>query len=214
MVHGREMRNKQFQRLLKRIFDICGSVMALVFFSPFLVITAYRIKKEMGSPVFYNRDRAGIFGMPFKLYKFRTMTNTVDAEGNLLSDAERLTPIGIKIRNSSIDELPQLLNVLKGEMSLVGPRPLLLEYVPLYNKEQERRLSVPQGITGWAQINGRNSITWEEKFKNDVWYVDNWSFLLDIKIIIMTIQKVLRHDGISAEGEVTMAKFKGSGTSA
>lgn len=164
----------------------------------------------MGRPVFYNRDRAGLDGKPFKLYKFRTMTDARDSSGKLLPDAERLTPIGIKIRNSSIDELPQLLNILKGEMSIVGPRPLLLEYVPLYNKEQRRRLSVPQGITGWAQIHGRNELSWEDKFKNDVWYVDNWSFILDLKIIFMTVKKVLRHEGISAEGEATMQKFMGS----
>lgn len=204
------MQNKPLQRLLKRIFDICGSLTALIIFSPVLFITARRIKKEMGRPIFYNRNRAGLNGKPFMLYKFRTMTNAVDAQGKLLPDEERLTPVGIKIRNSSLDELPQLLNVLKGEMSFVGPRPLLLEYVPLYNKEQKRRLSVPQGITGWAQIHGRNSITWEEKFKNDVWYVDNWSFLLDLKIILMTIQKVLRHEGISAAGEATMPEFEGN----
>ena len=203
-------RDKLFQRILKRIFDLSGAAIGILVFSPILLWTAYKITREMGRPVFFNRKRAGKEGKPFKLYKFRTMTDAKDKNGELLPDAERLTPLGQKIRSSSIDELPQLINVLKGEMSLVGPRPLLLEYVPLYNKDQKRRLSVPQGITGWAQIHGRNAITWEEKFKNDIWYIDNWSFLLDMKIILMTIQKVLKHEGISAEGEATMPLFKGS----
>ena len=144
------------------------------------------------------------------LYKFRTMTDERDENGDPLPDTERLTPLGRKIRSSSVDELPQLLNVLKGEMSLVGPRPLLLDYVPLYNNEQKKRLEVPQGITGWAQIHGRNSTTWEERFKNDVWYIDNWSLWLDIKILCVTIVKVLRREGISAEGDATMPRFYGS----
>lgn len=203
-------RDKPFQRILKRILDISGAAIGILVFSPILLWTAYKITREMGRPVFFNRMRAGKEGKPFKLYKFRTMTDAKDKNGELLPDAERLTPLGQKIRSSSIDELPQLINVLKGEMSLVGPRPLLLEYVPLYNKDQKRRLDVPQGITGWAQIHGRNAITWEEKFKNDIWYIDNWSFLLDMKIILMTIQKVLKHEGISAEGEATMPRFEGS----
>lgn len=201
-------RDKLFQRILKRIFDLSGVAIGILVFSPILLWTAYKITREMGRPVFFNRKRAGKEGKPFKLYKFRTMTDAKDKNGELLPDAERLTPLGQKIRSSSIDELPQLINVLKGEMSLVGPRPLLLEYVPLYDKDQKRRLDVPQGITGWAQINGRNAITWEEKFKNDIWYIDNWSFLLDMKIILMTIQKVLKHEGISAEGEATMPRFE------
>ena len=176
-----------------------------------LLWAAYKINKEMGRPVFYNRERAGKGGKPFKLYKFRTMTDARDENGNLLPDAERITPIGQKIRSSSIDELPQLINVLFGDMSIVGPRPLLLDYVPLYNEEQKRRLEVEQGITGWAQIHGRNATTWEERFKNDIWYVDNWSFLLDIKIVMMTAGKVIRHEGISAEGEATMPRFTGNG---
>ncbi len=204
------MTNQPVQRLLKRIMDITGSLLGLVLFSPVLLYTAHRIKKEMGSPIFYNRERAGTDGKPFMLYKFRTMTDQRDANGDLLPDADRLTLVGIKIRSSSIDELPQLLNVLKGEMSLVGPRPLLLEYVPLYNTQQKKRLSVRQGITGWAQIHGRNQATWEEKFKNDVWYVDNWSLYLDIKIIFLTVYKVLKREGISAQGEATMPKFEGT----
>ena len=204
--------NKRLQRFLKRAIDIVGAGLGLLLLSPVIVITARKIFKEMGSPVFYNRSRAGQFGKEFKLYKFRTMTDAKDKEGNLLPDAERLTELGKRIRSSSIDELPQLWNVLKGEMSLVGPRPLLLDYVPLYNKEQKRRLDVPQGVTGWAQINGRNSLTWEQKFANDLWYVDNWSLWLDIKILSITVLKVLKHEGISAEGEATMSKFEGSGS--
>ena len=203
-------KSKAIQRTLKRAFDICVAVTGLIIFSPVLLWTAYRINKEMGSPIFYNRERAGKGGKPFKLYKFRTMTDARDKNGNLLPDAERITPIGQKIRSSSRDELPQLLNVLRGDMSLVGPRPLLLDYVPLYSEEQRRRLDVPQGITGWAQIHGRNATTWEERFKNDVWYADNWSFWLDIKIILATVGKVLKHEGISAEGEATMPRFTGS----
>jgi lipopolysaccharide/colanic/teichoic acid biosynthesis glycosyltransferase len=202
-------KNKRVQRFLKRTIDIIGAGFGLVLLSPVIVITAHKISKEMGSPVFYNRPRAGQFGKEFKLYKFRTMTDAKDNEGNLLPDSERLTELGKKIRSSSIDELPQLWNVLKGEISLVGPRPLLLDYVPLYNKDQKRRLDVPQGISGWAQINGRNSLTWEQKFANDVWYVDNWSLWLDIKILFITVIKVLKHEGISAEGEATMPKFEG-----
>lgn len=202
-------KDKPIQRMLKRALDICGATVGLIIFSPVLLWTAYRINKEMGSPVFYNRQRAGKGGKPFKLYKFRTMTDARDENGNLLPDAERITPIGQKIRSSSIDELPQLINVLLGDMSIVGPRPLLLDYVPLYNEEQKRRLEVKQGITGWAQIHGRNATTWEERFKNDVWYVDNWSFLLDLKIVMLTVKKVLQHEGISAEGEATMPRFMG-----
>ena len=190
--------------------DILGSGAGLIILSPVILITAHKISKEMGKPVFFNRLRAGQNGKPFNFYKFRTMTDAKDKEGNLLPDGERLTELGKKIRSSSIDELPQLWNVLKGDMSLVGPRPLWLDYVPLYSTEQKRRLDVPQGITGWAQINGRNSRTWEQKFNNDVWYVDNWSLWLDIKILFITVLKVLRHEGISAEGEATMPRFEGS----
>ena len=204
------MKNKKVQRFLKRILDILASGTGLIILSPVILYYVHKISKEMGRPVFYNRLRAGQFGKAFKLYKFRTMTDAKDKEGNLLPDGERLTELGKKIRSSSIDELPQLWNVLKGDISLVGPRPLLLDYVPLYNKEQKRRLDVPQGITGWAQINGRNSSTWEQKFKNDVWYVNNWSLWLDIKILFVTVLKVLKHEGISAEGQATMHRFEGS----
>ena len=203
------MNNKKMHRFLKRILDILGSGAGLIILSPVILITAHKISKEMGKPVFFNRLRAGQNGKPFNFYKFRTMTDAKDKEGNLLPDGERLTELGKKIRSSSIDELPQLWNVLKGDMSLVGPRPLWLDYVPLYSPEQKRRLDVPQGVTGWAQINGRNSLTWEQKFINDVWYVDNWSLWLDIKILFITVLKVLKHEGISAEGEATMTPFKG-----
>lgn len=206
------MQNKKVQRLLKRAMDILGSGAGLILLSPVVLVTAHKISKEMGSPVFYNSLRAGQNGEPFKLYKFRTMTDERGQHGDLLPDGERLTELGKKIRSSSLDELPQLYNVLRGDISLVGPRPLLLDYVPLYNKDQKRRLDVPQGISGWAQINGRNSLTWEQKFANDVWYVDNWSLWLDIKIIFITVIKVLKHEGISAEGEATMPRFEGSGS--
>ena len=201
---------KKIQRFLKRVMDILGSGAGLIILSPVILVTAHKISKEMGKPVFFNRLRAGQNGKPFNFYKFRTMTDAKDKEGNLLPDGERLTELGKKIRSSSIDELPQLWNVLKGDMSLVGPRPLWLDYVPLYSPEQKRRLDVPQGVTGWAQINGRNSLTWEQKFNNDVWYVDNWSLWLDIKILFITVLKVLKHEGISAEGEATMPRFEGS----
>lgn len=201
---------KKLQRFLKRVMDIMGSGAGLIILSPVILYYVHKISKEMGRPVFYNRLRAGQYGRAFKLYKFRTMTDAKDKEGNLLTDGERLTELGKRIRSSSIDELPQLWNVLKGDISLVGPRPLLLDYVSLYNKEQKQRLDVPQGVTGWAQINGRNSLTWEQKFANDVWYVDNWSLWLDIKILFITVLKVLKHEGISAEGETTMPRFEGN----
>lgn len=205
------MRSFKVRAFLKRITDVFGAIVCLAVFSPVMLYAAYKIYKESGPPIFYNRLRAGRDGVPFKLYKFRTMTDERDAQGNLLPDAERITAIGAKIRGSSLDELPQLLNVLKGEMSFVGPRPLLLEYVPLYSEKQKKRLSVPQGITGWAQINGRNATTWEERFAGDVWYVENQTFALDMKILWITAVKVLKREGISAEGEATMPRFEGGG---
>lgn len=202
-------KNMPLQRLIKRVLDICGAVAGLVLLSPLMLAAAYKIYREMGRPLFFNRMRAGMHGRPFKLYKFRTMTGKRDKSGALLPDAERLTPLGRKLRSSSIDELPQLLNIIKGDMSLVGPRPLPLEYLPRYSPEQKKRLSVPQGITGWAQVSGRNAISWEEKFACDLWYVENWSLLLDIRIILVTLKKVLAREGISAEGEATMPEFKG-----
>ena len=191
------MTNQPVQRLLKRIMDITGSLLGLVLFSPVLLYTAHRIKKEMGSPIFYNRERAGTDGKPFMLYKFRTMTDQRDANGDLLPDADRLTLVGIKIRSSSIDELPQLLNVLKGEMSLVGPRPLLLEYVPLYNTQQKKRLSVTPGLTCYWQVQpSRNDLDFGEWFELDMKYLRERSMKTDIKIIFQTILVVLHMEGV------------------
>lgn len=189
--------------------DITGSALGLLIFSPLMLWVAVRIRREMSPPALFSQMRAGRDGKPFRLYKYRTMTNERDERGELLPDEARLTPLGLWLRRTSLDELPQLWNVLKGDMSLVGPRPLLLEYVPLYNKEQRRRLDVPPGITGWAQINGRNAISWNDKFLLDVRYVDNRSIALDIKIILLTIKKVLVREGISAAGEATMPRFTG-----
>ncbi len=195
---------------MKRIFDSVVSLMGLIILSPVLIVTAILVRINLGSPVFFRQDRPGLFVKTFTMYKFRTMNNSRDPQGNILADAERLSLFGRFLRSSSLDELPELFNVLKGDMSLVGPRPLLMEYLPLYTKEQARRHKVRPGITGWAQVNGRNAISWEEKFKLDVWYVDNQSFLLDLKILWMTIAKVFKREGISQEGQMTMEKFKGS----
>ena len=194
----------------KRLFDIVASVAGLVVLSPVIAIVAYLIRKRLGSPILFRQVRPGLGGKPFEMIKFRTMRDAVDANGNPLPDAERMTDFGRFLRSSSLDELPELWNVIKGDMSLVGPRPLLMEYLPLYDEVQVRRHDARPGVTGWAQINGRNALSWEEKFKLDVWYVDNQSVWLDLKIILLTIKKVLVKDGISAEGEVTMPKFTGS----
>lgn len=196
--------------MLKRLIDIIASAIALLLLSPVMVLIAWQISKKMGSPVLFRQTRPGKGGKPFTMIKFRTMRDAMDKDGNPLPDSERMTPLGNFLRSSSLDELPELWNVLKGEMSLVGPRPLLMEYLPLYSKEQYRRHEVRPGVTGWAQINGRNAISWEDKFKLDIWYVDNQSLWLDIKILFLTIKKVLVRDGISGEGEVTMSKFTGS----
>ena len=196
--------------MLKRLFDIFASFFGLLVLSPVIVIVAWKIRKNLGSPVLFKQVRPGKDGKPFEMVKFRTMRDAVDAAGNPLPDSERLTPFGNFLRSTSLDELPELWNVLKGDMSLVGPRPLLIEYLPLYSKEQYRRHEVRPGVTGWAQVNGRNAIGWDEKFKLDIWYVNNQSFLLDIKILLLTIKKVLIKDGISEKGEVTMSKFTGS----
>lgn len=196
--------------MIKRLIDITASSAALVALSPVLAMTAYRVKKNLGSPVLFKQTRPGLNGKPFEMIKFRTMKDATDKQGNLLPDSERLTPLGQKLRSTSLDELPELWNVLKGDMSLVGPRPLLMEYLPLYNSEQARRHNVRPGVTGYAQVNGRNAISWEEKFKLDTWYVDNQSLWLDIKILAKTVKQVLIKDGISAAGEVTMSKFTGS----
>jgi lipopolysaccharide/colanic/teichoic acid biosynthesis glycosyltransferase len=196
--------------MLKRLFDILASFFCLLVLSPVIAIVAWKIRKNLGSPVLFKQIRPGQFGKSFQMVKFRTMHNAVDAEGNTLPDSERLTPFGNWLRSTSLDELPELWNVLKGDMSLVGPRPLLMEYLPLYSQGQYRRHEVRPGITGWAQVNGRNAISWAEKFKLDVWYVDNQNLWLDIKIVWLTVKKVLLRDGISAEGEATMSKFTGN----
>lgn len=196
--------------MLKRAFDIAASTSALVVLSPVLAITAYKVKKELGSPVLFRQTRPGLHGKPFEMIKFRTMKDATDKEGNALPDSERLTEFGKKLRASSLDELPELWNVLKGDMSLVGPRPLLMEYLPLYNAEQAKRHNVRPGVTGYAQVNGRNSLSWEDKFKLDTWYVEHQSLCLDMKILLKTVKKVIIKDGISAEGEATMTKFTGT----
>ena len=196
--------------MLKRAFDIAASTSALIVLSPVLAITAYKVKKELGSPVLFRQVRPGLHGKPFEMIKFRTMKDATDKEGNAVPDSQRLTEFGKKLRASSLDELPELWNVLKGDMSLVGPRPLLMEYLPLYNAEQAKRHNVRPGVTGYAQVNGRNAIGWEDKFKLDTWYVEHQSFLLDMKILLKTVKKVIIKDGISAEGEATMTKFTGT----
>ena len=195
---------------IKRAFDLILTIPALIVLSPFLVILATLVAILLGSPVLFRQKRPGWQGQPFWLLKYRTMTDARDAAGNRLPDAARLTRFGRFLRATSLDELPELLNVLKGDMSLVGPRPLLMQYLDCYTQEQSRRHEVKPGITGWAQVNGRNAITWEEKFKLDVWYVDNWSLWLDIKILAMTIWKIMKREGINQPGQATMAEFKGS----
>jgi len=195
---------------MKRLFDLSSALSAMLVLSPMLLFLAVLTRLKHGSPVLFRQVRPGLYGHPFMMYKFRTMTDERDAQGELLPDEKRLTRFGRMLRSTSLDELPSLLNVLKGEMSLVGPRPLLMEYLPLYSKEQSRRHEVRPGITGWAQVNGRNAITWEEKFTLDVWYVDNRTFWLDLKILWMTVGKVYKRDGICQEGSATMEKFCGS----
>ena len=197
---------------MKRIIDILGAGLGLLLLSPVLVIVAYKIRREMGFPVMFRQTRPGLHGKPFQMIKFRTMRDAIDVNGRLLPDPESLTKLGHFLRSSSLDELPELWNVLKGDMSLVGPRPLLVEYLPLYSPDQARRHEVRPGVTGWAQVNGRNAISWDEKFTLDVWYVDNRNFWVDLKIIWLTILKVIKRDGVSATGEVTMTKFMGNGS--
>jgi lipopolysaccharide/colanic/teichoic acid biosynthesis glycosyltransferase len=195
--------------MLKRTVDLILGITAAILLSPILLITAILVSRKLGSPIFFTQVRPGKDGKPFKMVKFRTMRDAIDAQGNPLPDTERLTPFGRRLRSTSIDELPELWNVIKGEMSLVGPRPLLMEYLPLYSTEQAKRHDLKPGMTGWAQINGRNAISWEDKFKLDTWYVQHQSLWLDIKIMALTVKKVLVRDGISAEGEATMTKFTG-----
>lgn len=196
-------------RVLKRLMDILVSLSALIVLSPVFLVVGILIAIKLGRPVFFVQKRVGKNNKVFNMIKFRTMKDIKDKNGNLLSDKERLTSFGEKLRSLSIDELPELINILKGDMSLVGPRPLLVEYLPLYSKEQLRRHEVLPGLTGWAQINGRNSISWKEKFKLDVWYVENWSFALDIKIFFLTISKVLKKSDINQSEDNTMEKFNG-----
>lgn len=201
-------------KFFKRLFDIIASASGLIFLSPVFLISIYLIRKNLGEPVFFTQERPGKDGKPFKMIKFRSMRDAVDKDGNPLPDSERLTPFGKKLRATSLDELPELWNVLKGEMSLVGPRPLLMSYLPLYNEFQNRRHEMRPGVTGWAQVNGRNALSWDEKFAHDIWYIDHYSFWLDMKILFLTVKKVFIKEGISAEGEATMPYFTGNDTDA
>jgi lipopolysaccharide/colanic/teichoic acid biosynthesis glycosyltransferase len=196
--------------MFKRVMDIVISVMALIIFSPILLVVAVLVRKNLGSPVLFRQPRPGMHARSFNMLKFRSMNIDKDLDGNLLPDAQRLPHFGQVLRSSSLDELPGLINVLRGNMSIVGPRPLLVEYLPLYDHVQKRRHEVRPGITGWAQVNGRNTISWEQKFEYDVWYVDNQSLWLDIKIILLTAMKVVRRADINSDGEATMTKFTGS----
>lgn len=196
--------------MLKRLLDIIIASIALILLSPLYFYVAHKVKKNLGSPVLFRQIRPGLHGKPFEMIKFRSMKDAVDAQGNLLPDSERLTPFGKMLRSSSLDEMPELWNVIKGDMSIVGPRPLLMEYLPLYNQEQAKRHLVRPGMTGHAQVNGRNAISWEEKFKLDTWYVENQSVWLDFKIMLKTVKKVLAKDDINEAGEATMAKFTGT----
>lgn len=199
-----------YEKYVKRSQDFCCALVALIVLSPVLAVTAYLVKKKLGSPVIFRQKRPGLHGKIFEMWKFRTMTDARDEEGNLLPDEVRLTAFGKKLRSTSLDELPELFNILKGDMAVVGPRALLVDYLPLYNTEQARRHEVRPGLTGYAQVNGRNSLTWEDKFKKDVFYVDHVSFGLDWQIVLKTVTTVLRHEGISSETSATMEVFTGS----
>lgn len=195
---------------MKRVVDLATSLSILLAILPIMIILAMLVRIKIGYPIIFKQDRPGLNGKVFKLYKFRTMSDVKDENGNLLPDHLRVTKFGTLLRATSLDELPSLLNVLKGDLSLVGPRPLLIQYLPLYSDEQARRHNVRPGITGWAQVNGRNAISWDEKFKLDIWYVDNQSIWLDVKILLLTVKKVLVKEGISAKDHVTMPLFKGT----
>jgi lipopolysaccharide/colanic/teichoic acid biosynthesis glycosyltransferase len=195
---------------MKRLLDIVCSSLALLLFSPVIAIVALLVRTRLGSPVFFRQTRPGKDARPFEMIKFRTMRDAHDADGELLSDAQRLTRLGRTLRSTSLDELPGLWNVLRGDMSLVGPRPLLMQYLPLYSEEQARRHLVRPGVTGWAQVNGRNSLSWDEKFALDTWYVDNHNLWVDMKILLLTVWKVVRRDGISAADDATMPVFRGN----
>lgn len=195
--------------VLKRVFDVCVSTIGLILLFPFLVVMGVLVMVKLGKPVFFIQDRVGKDNKLFKMIKFRSMLDRYDEKGKFISDNDRLTDFGRLLRATSVDELPELINVLKGDMSLVGPRPLLVQYLPYYSREQLRRHEVRPGITGWAQINGRNAISWGEKFKHDVWYIDNWSLWLDLKIVFMTVKKVFVREGINQDDKVTMEYFNG-----
>lgn len=195
---------------MKRLFDLLVGLSALLVLLPVLLVVAILVRRKLGSPILFTQARPGLNGEVFKMMKFRSMLDAVDKQGNQLPDDQRMTPFGGFLRSASLDELPGLFNVLKGDMSLVGPRPLLVQYLPLYNDDQNRRHNVRPGITGWAQVNGRNAISWEQKFSLDVWYVDNQNFWLDFKILLLTVKKVFVREGISADGHVTIEPFKGT----
>ena len=196
--------------MFKRIFDLITSLLVLILLSPVILLLCLLVFVNIGSPIFFKQERPGLKSKPFYMFKFRTMSLEVGSDGELLSDQKRLSKFGVIIRTTSLDELPAFWNVIKGEMSLVGPRPLLMEYLPLYNKNQKRRHDVKPGITGWAQVNGRNAISWEKKFDLDIWYVDHHTFWLDLKIIFLTIKKIFLKEGIVEPGKVTMSKFTGN----
>lgn len=197
-------------KIMKRLIDITAAVLGLLILAPLMSLIGAAIYLNMGSPIFFRQTRPGKHGQPFEMIKFRTMTDAHSNSGDVLPDKDRLTKLGRFLRSTSMDELPELLNVLKGDMSVVGPRPLLMEYVPLYTAEQYRRMSIRPGITGWAQINGRNALSWEQKFDLDTWYVDNQSTMLDIKIILLTFIRIVRREGINSDGEATATKFTGT----
>ncbi|EIL8447485.1 sugar transferase [Clostridium perfringens] len=201
--------NKNIQYFIKRIFDIIASLGGLIVFSPIIIVVAILVRVNLGSPILFTQDRVGKNNKIFKMMKFRTMKDGIDKYGKLLPDSERLTNFGKILRSTSLDELPELINILKGDMSLIGPRPLLIEYLPLYSEEQKRRHNVLPGLTGWAQVNGRNSISWGEKFKLDVYYVNNWSLGLDLKIFFLTFYKLFNREGINQDGESTVEDFNG-----
>jgi sugar transferase EpsL len=207
---GMDAKSMFYSKWGKRIFDLALTMPGLIVISPALIMIALLVRTKLGRLVFFKQPRPGLHGKPFMLYKFRTMTDARGEDGRLLPDAERLTRLGRFLRATSLDELPELFNILRGDMSIVGPRPLLMQYLARYTPEQARRHEMKPGLTGWAQVNGRNAVTWEDKFKMDVWYVDNQSFWLDMKIIFLTILKVFKREGISAAGETTMPEFMGT----
>jgi len=202
--------NRKVQLLVKRLFDVIVAAVGLILLSPLMLVLAIFVIVKNGSPILFRQTRPGLFGRLFTIYKFRTMTDAADSQGKPLSDSERLTSFGRFLRSTSFDELPELFNVLKGDMSIVGPRPLMTKYLDRYTPEQARRHNVKPGITGWAQINGRNTVTWEDKFKLDVWYVDNWNLLIDLKIILKTVFLVLKREGVSQMNRATVDEFMGT----